>query len=121
MRRIGLILTVLVLTPVICVGALFFIPGPKGKPLLNMESLKASLVGEGSMVQKVKEMRRTAGKQADAISRKARARLKPAEPEPFNAPFEAPDETLFKWQDENGQWHYSNQLPEGREDFEVID
>lgn len=121
MRRIGLILTVLVLTPVICVGALFFIPGPSGKALLDMETLKESLLGEDSMIQRVKDLGQSAGQQADAIKEKARNSMRSDEPKRFDAPIEAPEETLFKWRGEDGKWHYSNQLPPGKEDFEIVE
>jgi hypothetical protein len=39
----------------------------------------------------------------------------------FDPSFEAPAETLFKWRDKDGNWHFSNQLPPDSVTFEIVD
>jgi hypothetical protein len=41
--------------------------------------------------------------------------------EVFDPSFEPPPETLFKWRDKEGNWHFSNQVPPESVAFEVVD
>lgn len=121
MKRIYVYIIVLGLVPVAVIGALFFINGPNGEPLMNMERLRKTFQGEWSLARKVKLIGQDAAEKADVISEKAREYLPSKDSVRFDTPIETPQETLFKWRGKDGKWHYSNQLPPDREEFEVVD
>ena len=113
----------LLLLPVLAVIALFYIPGPDGRPLMNMAKLKQSLVTFGpdwSPVQK-------AGRTYDSIKRKLKNVTAKASrpgtsknPEKNDRLPEAPRETLYKWRDKSGSWHFSNQPPPDGIEYETV-
>ncbi|MEO1035514.1 MAG: DUF4124 domain-containing protein [Pseudomonadota bacterium] len=69
----------------------FFIKGPDGKPLWSVQSLKAGVLTTWRRMQNdVEQGLGDAG--IDAVS---------------------DDVQVFRWQDEDGQWHFSQEAPEG--------
>ncbi len=106
----------------IAVGALFYIPGPGGEPLMNLERLKRSLRGEwSSLSRQAEQMRQKVQVKAEDTVEKVVQQVTSKNTESFDPSFEAPAETLFKWRDKDGNWHFSNQLPPDSVIFEIVD
>jgi len=123
MKNFRVYLIVLLLIPVVAVGALFYIQGPDGNPLMNMGQLKQSLGSidlDFSLVEKARKTYYTIRDKAKSVNVKDSLPevLKNA-PKP-KEPLETPPETLYKWRDKSGDWHFSNQLPPDSVEFEIV-
>lgn len=92
---------------VLGLAAPFFIKGPNGQPIFSLQDFKPDLAEEG---RKAKALMEEAKQQVNAGGAKLKASL--GQDEDSNAP--AVSRTLYKWQDENGTWHYSQTPPAGQ-------
>lgn len=121
MKKIRVYLIGLLLLPFVAVGVLFCIPGPDGNPLMNMEKLKRSLGSVDLDCSLLEDARRSYYKIRDKVKA---VNVKDVLPEASkddrknDAPLETVPETLYKWRDENGNWHFSNQLPPDSVEFD---
>ena len=89
-----LFIKLMILVVVAAVAAPFFLKGPDGRPLLSWDRLHAPEVRLPDL-----------GKAADTMKESLRA-----EEEAHAKPVE-----VFKWQDEEGGWHYSDNNEQGRQ------
>jgi hypothetical protein len=114
----------LLLIPFAAVAALFYIPGTDGKPMMNMRRLRQSF---GSVDLGHSLMEKVVGDVRTIRNKINGQRGKESEPEALtggeksNEPPEAPSETIYRWRDENGNLHFSDQPPPGGvENIEVF-
>lgn len=123
MKNFRVYLIGLLLLPVVVVGALFFIPGPDSSPLMNKERLGQTLGSfdlDWSLIEKVKQTYYRIGNKIknvnedNSLPEALKATLE------LNEHIEAPPETLFKWRDKKGNWHFSNQLPPDSIEFQIV-
>jgi hypothetical protein len=117
---IGLLLLLL-----LAVGAPFFIPGPNGKPLMSFDRVKRIMSEQFPVARHVDRLNTKAKVKADEISQKLKPSKKPAKkpvkkPENVEVPAEPPPETLYKWRDRNGTWHFTNRPPEQGVEYSIV-
>ena len=114
----------LLLLPVFAVGGLFIIPGPDGMPLMNMKKLKQSIGTvdlDFSLIQKAKQTYYRIKDNLKTVEAKVPHSEVAKETPKFKEPTDAPPETIYKWRDKLGNLHYSNRLPPGSVDFEIVE
>ncbi len=122
MKRSRATLVGLVLLLLLAVAAPFFIPGPNGKPLMSVDRLKRILSDQFPVAHEVDRLQMKAKEAAVEIRKKLQADDKPEKvaapseqpseiPEKAAAPSEHPPETLYKWRDRKGTWHFTNRPP----------
>lgn len=111
MKKLCLFLLGLVLVVVVAVASPFIIPGPDGEPLMSWDRAKKVLGKGWPQAQRVREIGYGAKQKAQAITQKVRSHIKDQPtPEPEASSPETA-ETLYKWRDEKGAWHFTNQAP----------
>ena len=123
MKNFRVYLIVLLLVPVVAVGALFYIQGPGGNPLMNMGRLRQSLGSidlDLSLIEKARQTYYTIRNKAKNVNVKESLPEALKNTQNFNEPLETPPETLYKWRDKGGNWHFSNQLPPDSVEFEIV-
>jgi hypothetical protein len=114
----------LLLIPVVAVGALFYIQGPDGNPLMNMGKLRQSLGSvdlDWSLIEKARQAYYTIRDNVKNV----KAETPPHEAlnnarKPHDS-LDTPPETLYKWRDKDGNWHFSDQRPQDSVEFEIIE
>jgi len=124
MKNFRVFIIGLLLLPVVAVGALFYIQGPDGNPLMNMGKLKQSFESidlDWSLIEQTKQAYYKIRNKAKNVN------LKNSLPEALKKapktqePVEADPETLYKWRDKSGNLHFSNQLPPNSVEFEIVE
>lgn len=124
MKNFRVYLIGLLLLPVVAVGALFYIPGPDGNSLMNMGQLRQSLGSidlDLSLIEKAKQTYYTIRDKAKNVNVKDSPPEALKKTQNFNESLKAPPETLYKWRDKSGNWHFSNQLPPDSVEFEMVE
>ena len=117
MKKSRTYLIALAILLLLAVVAPFFIPGPTGKPLLSFERVKQILSDQYPVARQVDRVRTKVQQKAEDISEKSQ----PEEiSQTIETPSEQPPETLFKWRDKNGTWHFTNRPPPAGVDYTVI-
>ena len=89
-----LFIKLMILVVVAAVAAPFFLKGPDGRPLLSWDRLHAPEV-------RLPDLGKAADTMRESLGTEDEARAKPVE--------------VFKWQDEKGGWHYSDNNEQGRQ------
>ncbi len=117
MKRSRTILIGFVVLLLLAMAAPFFIPGPNGRPLMSVDRVKQILSDQFPFARQVDRMQTKAKETANEISKKLRTREKP---EKVAAPSERPPETLYKWRDQNGTWHFTNRPPPEGVEYTVV-
>lgn len=124
MRNFRAYIIGLLFLPIVAVGALFFIPGPDGNPLMNMAKLRQHLGSvelDLSLFEKAKDDFHTITEKAKNATSKTCPPEAPEDTQESTQPSEAPPETVFTWRDENGVLHFSNQRPEDGAEYEIVE
>jgi hypothetical protein len=98
----------LVLLLLLAIAAPFFIPGPGGKPLMSFDRAKRILSEQFPVASHLDRLNTKAKVKAGEIKEKLPL---PKQPQKVATPVEQPSETLYKWQDRNGTWHFTNRPP----------
>jgi hypothetical protein len=117
MKRTRTILIGLVLLLLLAVAAPFFIPGPNGQPLMSFDRVKRILSEQFPVARQVDRLNTKAKVKAGEISQKLQA---PKKPEKVETPAEQPPETLYKWRDGDGTWHFTNRPPPEGVEYTVV-
>lgn len=124
MKNFRVYLIGLLLLPIVTVGALFYIPGPDGNPLMNMDQLRRNLGSfdlDWSLIEKVKQTYYKIKDKTQNVNKEDTLPVILKYTEELNEIIEPPPETLFKWRDKNGNWHFSNQLPPDGMEFKIVE
>lgn len=113
MKKSRITMLSLVFLLLLAVAAPFFIPGPNGKPLMSFDRVKRILSDQFSVARQVDQLRTKAKEKAREIAKEIQSREKPEKVEApkVETPSEKPPETLYKWRDQNGTWHFTNRPP----------
>lgn len=117
MKKSRITMISLVLLLLLAVAAPFFIPGPNGKPLMSFDRVKRILNDQFPIARQVDQLRTKAKEKASEITKEMQSRKKP---EKVEAPSEKPPETLYKWRDQNGTWHFTNRPPPEGVQYTVV-
>lgn len=117
MKRSRMTMISLVLFLLLAVAAPFFIPGPNGKPLMSFDRVKRILSDQFPVARKVDQLSIKAKEKAGEISKKLQSQKKPKKDK---VPSERPPETLYKWRDQNGTWHFTNRPPPEAVEYTVV-
>ena len=76
------------------------------------------------LVRQAEQLRRKAQETAREVSEKVGNQFETEESETADAPPEthaqSPPETLYKWRDKSGTWHFTNRPPPGGVDYKVV-
>lgn len=108
MKKSRITMISLVLLLLLAVAAPFFIPGPNGKPLMSFDRVKRILSDQFPVAHQVDQLRTKAKEKASEITKEMKSQKKP---EKVELPSQKPPETLYKWRDQNGTWHFTNRPP----------
>ena len=114
----------LVLLLLLALAAPFFIPGPQGRPLMSLDRVKQILGEQFPVARKVDELRNKAEETATEIKEHLHAQPKP-KPKPQEMEVPAlqpqPPETLYKWRDKKGTWHFTNRPPPNGVKYTIVE
>jgi hypothetical protein len=114
----------LILLLVVAIMAPFFIPGPKGKPLMTFDRMLRIMGADFPIVRQAEQLRQKAQETAREVREKVGKKIKTEESETADAPIEthvqSPPETLYKWRDKSGTWHFTNRPPPDGVDYKVV-
>ncbi|MGD9007403.1 MAG: DUF4124 domain-containing protein [Desulfobacteraceae bacterium] len=117
MKRSRMTLIGLVFLLLLAIAAPFFVPWPSGKPLMSFDRVKRILSDQYPVKRHVDQMSEKAKEKAGEIREKLQFQKKP---EKVEAPSDQPPETLYKWRDQNGTWHFTNRPPPEGVDYTVV-
>lgn len=117
MKKSRITMISLVLLLLLAVAAPFFIPGPNGKPLMSFDRVKRILNDQFPVARQVDQLRTKAKEKAVEITKEMQSHEKPKQAE---TPSEKPPETLYKWRDQNGTWHFTNRPPPEGVEYTVV-
>lgn len=106
----------LVFLLMLALAAPFFIPGPKGRPLMSLDRVKQILEEQFSVARQVDDLRNKAKETAAEIKEHLRPQPKSEpeskpKPQEIEVPAQQTPETLYKWRDKKGTWHFTNRPP----------
>jgi hypothetical protein len=117
MKRSRISLISLVFLLLLAVAAPFFIPGSNGKPLMSLDRAKRIISDQFPVKRHVDQMSTKAKAKAGEIREKLQTQKKPKRVE---TPSEQTPETLYKWRDQNGTWHFTNRPPPEGVEYTVV-
>ncbi len=115
MKRLRSFFIVLILLIIVAVAAPFFIKGPDGRPLMTLDRFKRTHDINPPSTKQIKQWGRNTRRKAENVYNRMRPELKTEE---ITGP---PTETLYKWKDADGVWHYTDKPPpEGVDDYQTL-
>ena len=117
MKKSRITMISLVLLLLLAVAAPFFIPGPTGKPLMSFDRVKRILSDQFPVARQVDQVRTKAKEKVVEITKEIKSQKKPKK---VDVPSEKPPETLYKWRDQNGTWHFTNRPPPEGVEYTVV-
>jgi hypothetical protein len=117
MKKSRITMISLMLLLLFAVAAPFFIPGPNGKPLMSFDRAKRIWSDQFPVARQVDKLRIKAKEKAGEITKEIKSRKKPKK---VDVPSEKPPETLYKWRDQNGTWHFTNRPPPEGVEYTVV-
>ena len=119
MKRLRSFLIVLILIGILAIMAPFFIKGPDGRPMMTLDRLKGPENNKSDDIklpstEKVKEWGRETKAKAEELYDKMRPEMKT---EKIQGP---PTQTMYKWKDKDGIWHYTDKPPPEGIEYQVM-